>query len=100
VKVLRHGILLKLKKELFEEFPELKEKRSEFTYKLVFYRNFKEFEKIIEKLKNGESMPILLWLYKEIKWRIYYSLIARALFPLLIILTLSSMDVIPLKKSW
>ena len=58
---------LKLKKELFSEFPQLKEKRSKFSYELVYHRNPEEFEKDIkEMVKKGKSvMPLLLWIYKE-----------------------------------
>ncbi|MEK6918346.1 MAG: hypothetical protein AABW51_05350, partial [Nanoarchaeota archaeon] len=57
---------IKLKKDLFVEFPELKEKRSKFAYKLIFHRDAKEFEKIIKELKNGENLPFLLWVYREV----------------------------------
>ena len=58
---------LKLKKELFSEFPQLKEKRSKFSYKLVHFRDAKELElEIKERIKKGEKvMPMLLWLFKE-----------------------------------
>jgi len=58
---------LKLKKELFSEFPQLKEKRSKFGYKLVFHRTKKEFEKAVKDLidKKEEIMPMLLFIYKE-----------------------------------
>jgi len=46
--------VLKLKKELVSEFPQLKEKGSEFSYRLVCYRNSKEFERATKKLvKQG-----------------------------------------------
>lgn len=56
-----------LKKELFEEFPQLKEKRSKFSYKLIYYRDTKEFEELIKKVKKNEigGTPLLLFLYKE-----------------------------------
>jgi len=58
---------LRLKKELFSEFPQLKEKRSKFSYQLMYYRTPKELEKAIKDLiKKGQSvMPVLLFLYKE-----------------------------------
>jgi hypothetical protein len=57
---------LKLKKELFSEFPELKEKRSKFGYKLAYYRDSKNFlEDLRKSAKLGESMPLLIWFYKE-----------------------------------
>ena len=59
--------VIRLKKELFEEFPELKEKRSKFSYKLIFHRTPEEFEKAVKELKkkNQEVMPMMLWLFKE-----------------------------------
>lgn len=56
---------IRLKKELFDEFPQLKEKRSKFSYKLIFCRNYKELNNKIENLKGESVMPILMWLYKE-----------------------------------
>lgn len=58
---------LKLKKELFSEFPQLKEKRSKFLYKLNYYRDLKELEVDIKKVTSGKSTgtPLLLWVYKE-----------------------------------
>jgi len=58
---------LKLKKELFSEFPQLKEKRSKFSYRLTHFRDSKEFEREIKLMvKNGEKiMPMLLRIYKE-----------------------------------
>jgi len=58
---------LKLKKELFSEFPQLQEKRSKFSYKLIHHRDPKEMEKEIgSMIKEGrEVMPLLLFLYKD-----------------------------------
>ena len=55
---------IKIKKELFSEFPELKEKRSHFSYKLIFCRSYKELLEKIKNLKQSSVMPILMWLYK------------------------------------
>lgn len=56
---------IKIKKELFSEFPELKEKRSHFSYQLTFCRSYLELLKKIKSLKQGSVMPMLMWLYKE-----------------------------------
>jgi len=57
---------LKLKKELFAEFPQLMEKRSKFSYKLAYYRDPEKFLEEIKKLaKSGEVMPLLVWLFKD-----------------------------------
>ena len=56
---------IRLKKELFTEFPQLKEKRSNFSYKLVFCRDYEDLSKKIKNLDKNSTMPILMWLYKE-----------------------------------
>ncbi len=58
---------LQLKKEIFSEFPELKQKRSKFSYELVYHRDSKEMEKEIKMLikKGAQVMPILLFLHRE-----------------------------------
>jgi len=58
---------LQLKKELFSEFPQLKEKRSKFSYEITYHRNPKEFEKVAKKLakEGSDVMPLILWIYKE-----------------------------------
>jgi len=57
---------LKLKKELFAEFPQLKEKRSKFSYELAYHRNPEEFLKAIKKMvKSGQAMPLMIWLFKD-----------------------------------
>jgi hypothetical protein len=58
---------LKLKKELFSEFPQLKKKRSKFSYEITYHRNSKEFEKTVKRMMEEEEkvMPLLLWIYEE-----------------------------------
>jgi hypothetical protein len=56
---------IKFTKEFLNEFPDLKEKRSSFSYKLKFFRDFIELEGMIKELKKNENTPILMWLYKE-----------------------------------
>jgi hypothetical protein len=56
---------IRLKKELFEEFPQLKEKRSKFSYKLIFCRSHEELMEKIKCLKQDPVMPLLMWMYKE-----------------------------------
>ena len=54
---------LMLKKELFSEFPQLKEKRSKFGYKLAYCRDSKELEKEINSNKSGTLF--ILRIFKE-----------------------------------
>lgn len=57
---------LKLKKELFAEFPQLMEKRSKFSYKLAYYRNPEKFlEEVKKMVKASKAMPLLVWLFKD-----------------------------------
>ncbi|MFH1710708.1 MAG: hypothetical protein ABH840_00180 [Nanoarchaeota archaeon] len=58
---------LKLKKELFSEFPQLKEKRSKLSYKLIYHRDPKELEKTIKEMIKGgrEIRQMLMFLYKD-----------------------------------
>jgi len=57
--------LIILKKDFLNEFPQLKEKRSSFSYKLVFHRAGEELEKTVKKLRKEENIPILMFLYRE-----------------------------------
>jgi hypothetical protein len=61
--------IVRLKSDLVNEFPQLKEKQSKFSYKIVYYRNIEEFEKVIKELKNkkSENLPVLMWFFKEEK---------------------------------
>lgn len=56
---------IRIKKELFSEFPELKEKCSKFSYQLIFCRSYEELLKKIKNLKQDTVMPMLIWLYKN-----------------------------------
>ena len=56
---------IRLKKDLFNEFPELKEKRSKFSYKMLYFRTFKELLKEIKNQQNKEIFPVLMWFYKD-----------------------------------
>ena len=57
---------IRFKKELINEFPLLKEKRSLFSYRAIFYRDFNQLDKAIKKLrKENGAMPIILFMYKE-----------------------------------
>jgi len=55
------------RREFLNEFPQLKEKRSKFSYQLLFYRSAEDFEKLIKEFKKNkvDIMPVLMWIYKE-----------------------------------
>ena len=57
---------IRLKSELINEFRQLKEKRSKFNYKLLFYRDYEDFEKTVKQIiKSKEVIPVLVWFEKE-----------------------------------
>ena len=57
---------IKLKTEFINEFQQLKEKRSKFSYELVFGRTEEEMVDAVKKIaKDKNLMPILMFLYKE-----------------------------------
>ena len=58
--------IIRLKKNIIDEFPVLKEKRSKFFYKIVHHKTYEDLEKNIRKIKkNKEPVPILFSLFKE-----------------------------------
>ena len=58
--------LIKLRKEIVGRFPQLKEKRAKFSYKMTLHKDYDEFKREIKELeKNDEQIPILLVFYKE-----------------------------------
>lgn len=57
---------IKLKTEFLNEFKQLKEKRSKFSYELIFSRDKEEvLAKFKEALKDNNTVPILMFLYKD-----------------------------------
>ncbi|MBT3577274.1 hypothetical protein HOA55_01985 [archaeon] len=57
--------MLRLKREIVEEFPILKEKRSSFSYRLMFCRSHEDLMKMVKGLKSEAVMPLVLWMYKD-----------------------------------
>ncbi|MFA5953341.1 MAG: hypothetical protein WC812_01990 [Candidatus Pacearchaeota archaeon] len=58
--------IIKLKSEFLNEFQQLKEKRSKFSYEMIFGRTEAEMIEAIKKIINDKNlMPILMFLYKE-----------------------------------
>lgn len=51
--------------EFIKEFPKLKEKRSQLKYKAIYYKDLKEFMKVIKKIKSNEDLPLLVWLVRD-----------------------------------
>lgn len=57
---------IKLKSEFLNEFRQLKEKRSKFSYEMIFGRTEAEMVETIKKIvRNKTLMPVLMFLYKD-----------------------------------
>lgn len=57
---------LRFRKEIINEFQQLKEKRANFSYKMILHQDYADLEKAIRKLKRDkEALPILLFLCRE-----------------------------------
>lgn len=59
---------IKLKTEFLNEFQQLKEKRSKFSYEMIFGRTEEEMVDAIKKIIGDKTlMPVLMFLYKDSK---------------------------------
>jgi hypothetical protein len=57
----RAWFVLRLKKALINEFPQLKNRREKFGYKLILHRSWDDLKKAIKEMeKNKEPVPIFL----------------------------------------
>ena len=57
---------INLKTEFLNEFQQLKEKRSKFSYEMMFGRTEEEMVEAIKKIiKDKTLMPVLMFLYKD-----------------------------------
>jgi hypothetical protein len=58
--------VIRFKKEILQEFPQLKDKRGSFGYFMVMNRTFGDMKKEISEIeKKGDVLPILLFLCKR-----------------------------------
>jgi len=58
--------IIRLKKDVLREFPQLKEKTAKVRYKLLFYKTYDELREAVRKMQeNNEPLPMLLYFYKE-----------------------------------
>jgi len=49
-----------------DEFPQLEQKRSSFSYEMQYFRDPKDFEELLKKLKSGfVGVPVLMWIWEE-----------------------------------
>jgi len=58
--------LLRIRKEILNEFKALKERMSKFTYNMRFYSEWTDLEKAMRKCrKEGLPPPVFIWFVKE-----------------------------------
>ena len=57
---------IRLKKEILQEFPQLKKRREKFAYKLTLCHKFKEVRESIDKMERaGLPVPFLMLFGKK-----------------------------------
>ena len=57
--------ILRLRKEILTEFPQLKEKRSKLCYCINFIKDYDSLIDLVKKMKEEKKpLPLLLWFYK------------------------------------
>lgn len=58
--------IIRFKHDLLKEFPQLKERREKFSYKMIMHRSFEDIKKAIAKIEEEEdAIPILLFLCRK-----------------------------------
>jgi len=58
--------VIRLKKQIINEFEDLKDRNKDINYKLEYYRNFDKLQARIDKLANNqEGIPFLLFIYSK-----------------------------------
>jgi mannose/fructose/N-acetylgalactosamine-specific phosphotransferase system component IIB len=57
---------IKLKSEFLNEFQQLREKRSKFSYEMILGKTKEEMVKTIKKIVKDKTLtPVLMFLYKD-----------------------------------
>lgn len=58
--------LIRLKNEVLHQFSQLKDKRSKFTYDLIFCKDKNKFKELANKIiKDEDTMPLMIFLNKD-----------------------------------
>jgi hypothetical protein len=53
--------IIRLRKEILQKFPQLKEKSGSFCYKMLMPQDYKEMKQIVSEMQKGEVVvPIIL----------------------------------------
>ncbi len=57
--------VIRLKKDILKEFPQLKERREKFSYKMIMHRTFEDLKKAIGEMEREKVIPIFLFFRKR-----------------------------------
>ena len=58
--------ILRLHKVILDEFKELKEKQSDFSYEMVLFYSYEQLEAFMRDVREkGRVPPLLLWIAKN-----------------------------------
>jgi len=58
--------LIRLKQDLLKEFPQLKQRREDFSYQMIMHRTYEDLKKAIKDMEKSEApIPIFLFLCKK-----------------------------------
>ncbi len=58
--------IIRLKRELVHKFPQLKDKRSNFGYKMIMHDSLNSLKAMVRDIeKNGGKIPVLLFFCKK-----------------------------------
>lgn len=58
--------IIRIKQEILNEFPQLKDKSCPVGYQLRFYREFEELEKALKEIKKTSGVPpVMFWFFKD-----------------------------------
>lgn len=57
--------VIRLRKPLLREFSDLKDKKNDIYYYIIFFRTFEELLKNVDEMnKKNHALPLLLFFYK------------------------------------
>lgn len=57
---------IRLRKDILDQFPQLKDRKLKIGYRLLFYKTYDELLSAVNRIKEKkEAIPILLYLYQQ-----------------------------------
>ena len=58
--------IIRLKRDILKEFPQLREKREKFDYSMIMHRSFDDLKKAIAEMETSEGVvPIFLFFRRK-----------------------------------